>query len=119
MSSKIVIFACNWCSPITKDIETIEGKDILVIRYMCSGRFEPSFALKAFELGAKEVIVVGCPDGKCHYGSGNKQAEEQVERTQNLLQLLGIGGQKIRYEFIHRDVFVETMMLFRNGKQGL
>ena len=110
MKSKIVVFACNWCSPISMDFEEVQG--IPIIRLMCSGRFHSALVLKAFELGARGVLIVGCEEGKCHYGSGNKVAKEQIEKAQNLLQLLGKGGQKIRCEFIHRDAFGETISKF-------
>ncbi len=60
---KIVGFLCNWCSYAGADLAGTSRKKYLpnlrIIRVMCSGRVEPSFILKAFELGADGVMVCG------------------------------------------------------------
>ena len=67
---------------------------------MCSGRVEPAFILNAFENGADGVLVAGCHPGDCHYRSGNQHAEKRVEKTRRLLDLLGIGSDRLRLEWI-------------------
>jgi len=67
---------------------------------MCSGRIEPVFILNAFENGADGVLVAGCHPGDCHYRSGNQHAEKRVEKTKKLLDLLGIGSDRLRLEWI-------------------
>ena len=60
---KIIGFLCNWCSYAGADLAGTSRKkyapNVRVIRVMCSGRVEPSFILKAFELGADGVLVSG------------------------------------------------------------
>lgn len=60
---KIVGFLCNWCSYAGADLAGTSRKkyapSLRIIRVMCSGRVEPSFVLKAFELGADGVLVCG------------------------------------------------------------
>lgn len=67
---------------------------------MCSGRVEPAFILNAFENGADGVLVAGCHPGDCHYRAGNNYAEKRVEKTKKLLEVLGIGADRLRLEWI-------------------
>lgn len=93
---KLVMFICNWCYNMVADIEEVAG--VKAIRVMCSGRIAPGLIFKAFELGADAVLVVGCPQGECHYVTGNEQAEKNIELAKGVLELLGISPQRIRFE---------------------
>ena len=56
--------------------------NVRLIRLGCSGRLQPGLILKAFELGAAGVLVLGCAPRLCHYEQGNERviaAYEQVE----------------------------------------
>ncbi len=60
---KIIAFACNWCAYSAADLAGVSRfqypPHIRVIRVMCSGRVNPNFILKAFDLGADGVLVAG------------------------------------------------------------
>jgi F420-non-reducing hydrogenase iron-sulfur subunit len=71
-----------------------------VIRVMCSGRVTPGFILEAYRLGADGVLVTGCHPGDCHYISGNQNAVVTVERTTQLMALLGVEESRLRLEWI-------------------
>jgi F420-non-reducing hydrogenase iron-sulfur subunit len=62
-SPKIVAFACNWCAYSAADLAGVSRMqyppNMRIIRVMCSGRINPNFILKAFELGADGVMVAG------------------------------------------------------------
>jgi len=100
----IVGFLCNWCSYAGADLAGISRfqypPNLKVVRVMCSGRVDPAFILKAFENGADGVLVGGCHIGDCHYQRGNETAKEQVEMTKELLQKIGINGQRLRLEWV-------------------
>ena len=101
---KIVGFLCNWCGYAGADLAGTSRlsypTNIRIIRVMCSGRVEPVFILNAFENGADGVLVAGCHPGDCHYRSGNQYAEKRVEKTRKLLDLLGVGSERLRLEWI-------------------
>lgn len=101
---RIVVFACNWCSYAGADLAGVSRiqypPTTRVIRVMCSGRVTPGFILEAFRLGADGVLVTGCHPGDCHYISGNENAVVTVEKTTRLLQLLGLGVDRLRLEWI-------------------
>jgi heterodisulfide reductase subunit D len=101
---KIVGFLCNWCGYAGADLAGTSRlsypTNIRIIRLMCSGRVEPAFILNAFENGADGVLVAGCHPGDCHYRAGNNYAEKRVEKTKKLLDVLGIGADRLRLEWI-------------------
>ncbi|MEM1797662.1 MAG: hydrogenase iron-sulfur subunit, partial [Candidatus Jordarchaeales archaeon] len=64
---KILGIFCNWCSYAGADMAGTSRMqyppNVRIIRVLCSGRVDPQFVLKAFELGADGVLVAGCHPG--------------------------------------------------------
>ena len=52
--------------------------------------------LKAFEKGAAGVLVMGCQEGACQHLTGNTRAKERVKYAANLLQEVGIDGERVK-----------------------
>jgi len=52
--------------------------------------------LRAFEKGADGVYAVGCLEGDCHFNSGNFRARKRIEQAQELLEIIGIGGERVQ-----------------------
>ena len=100
----IVAFCCNWCAYAGADLAGVSRiqypPTVRIIRVMCTGMVDESYILKAFEAGADGVLVAGCHPGDCHYISGNLKAEKEVEKTKKLLDLIGIGSDRLRLEWI-------------------
>lgn len=116
---KILAFSCNWCSYTSADLAGINRyrypPNVNVVRFMCSGRIEPEFIMKAFEYGADGVIVTGCKLDECHYISGNYRAKERIETTQHILDMVGIGSERLRAEWLSAsegEKFANTMNEF-------
>jgi len=101
---KIITFMCHWCGYAAADlagVSRMQYKDnIRVIRTMCTGRFDPNFALTAFEKGADGVLICGCHPGDCQYIEGNIKAEKKVKQTKALLDTIGINPERLRLEWI-------------------
>jgi F420-non-reducing hydrogenase iron-sulfur subunit len=101
---KIVGFLCNWCAYSGADLAGVSrlqsSPNIRIIRTMCSGRVDPSFVLRAFELGADGVLIAGCHFGDCHYSEGNYKTMRRVTMLKKLLQLFGIDERRLRLEWI-------------------
>ena len=95
----VLAFSCNWCSYTSADLAGVNRihypANVHVIRFMCSGRIESDFIMRAFECGADGVIVSGCKLGECHYISGNEKAQKRLDMTGRLLDLLGIGADRL------------------------
>jgi heterodisulfide reductase subunit A len=116
---KILAFSCNWCSYTSADLAGINRyrypHNVNIVRFMCSGRIEPELIMKSFEYGADGVIVTGCKLDECHYISGNYRAKERIETTQHLLNMIGLGAERLRAEWLSAaegEKFAKTMNEF-------
>jgi F420-non-reducing hydrogenase iron-sulfur subunit len=67
---------------------------------MCSGRVDPTFVLKAFDLGADGVLISGCHPGDCHYSEGNYKTMRRVALLKPTLMSFGIDERRLRLEWI-------------------
>jgi F420-non-reducing hydrogenase iron-sulfur subunit len=101
---RIVAFCCNWCSYAGADLAGTTRlqypPNVRIIRVMCSGRVDPAFVLKAFELGADGVLVAGCHPADCHYINGNDKAALRGDFLEEFLEEVGIEPQRFRVEWI-------------------
>ncbi|MDP2623302.1 MAG: hydrogenase iron-sulfur subunit [Actinomycetota bacterium] len=101
---KIVAFLCNWCSYTGADLAGISriqwDPSVAIVRVMCSGRMDPTFVVKAFELGADGVIIAGCHPGDCHYQEGNYKALRRVHLLRRLLDGFGIDPKRLRLAWV-------------------
>ena len=101
---KSVGFLCNWCSYSGADLAGVSriqsSPNIRIIRTMCSGRVDPSFVIRAFQLGADGVLIGGCHFGDCHYIEGNYKTMRRAEMLKMLIERFGIDSRRIRYEWI-------------------
>lgn len=101
---RIVGFLCNWCSYTGADLAGTSrmksAPNLRIIRVMCSGRVDPNFILRAFQLGADGVLVAGCHPGDCHYQEGNFKALRRVSFLRRLLRELGVDERRLRLEWI-------------------
>jgi len=96
-----VSFACNWSAyPVLEGDGFQFPADLHVIRVMCLGSVNPGFVLRAFELGADGVLLLGCPPQECHYNFGNRVAEAQLDTARKLMHTLGIEKQRLRMEAV-------------------
>jgi len=101
---KIIGFLCNWCSYTGADLAGVSriksAPNVRVIRTMCSGRVDPVFILKAFQLGADGVVVMGCHPGDCHYQEGNYKTARRMPFLQQILREFGIDPRRLRLEWV-------------------
>jgi heterodisulfide reductase subunit A len=101
---KAIVFTCNWCSYAGADMAGTSRLEydpsVRLIRLMCSGRLNPKFVLRAFELGAAGVLVTGCHPGECHYQSGNYKALSRYQLLKGLLRSLGIAEERLSLEWV-------------------
>ncbi len=70
--------------------------DIRIVRVPCTGKVDLIHILRAFEKGADGVSVVGCMEGDCHYNSGNFRAKKRVAQAREVLDTVGIGGERVQ-----------------------
>ncbi len=69
--------------------------NLKIIKLPCSGRVDIIHLMKALEKGADGVFVAGCLEGNCHYQVGNLRAKKRVAYVRELLDKIGIGGERV------------------------
>ena len=97
---KIVLFLCNWGPHAAYQALQDQGADIpmeiKMVRIPCSGRISKALLFKPFEMGADGVILLGCKPGSCRYGTGTASALENSDDTRRILDLLGLGRERLQ-----------------------
>jgi coenzyme F420-reducing hydrogenase delta subunit len=100
----IVAFLCNWCSYAGADLTGTSHfqypENLRAVRVMCTGRFNPLFAMTAFRQGADAVLVSGCHPGECHYLHGNYLARRKITLFRNLMGFVGISPDRLRMSWV-------------------
>lgn len=96
---KIIAFCCHWCALGAADLAGVSRMEyppnVRVIRVMCSGRVDPDFVYRAFELGAAGVLVAGCEFPTCHYINGNYRCRDRMERVRKVLAKKGVDPKRL------------------------
>jgi len=69
--------------------------NVRIVKLPCSGRVDIIHLMKAMEGGADGVYVAGCLEGDCHYQAGNLRAKKRVAFVRELLDKIGIGGERV------------------------
>lgn len=113
---KIIAYLCNWCSYAGADRagndQISYPPNVHIIKVMCSGRVDPQFVLKAYEMGADGVIILACHPGDCHYKEGNYRAIGRHQILLKILQQFGIEKQRCRFDYVSAaegDKFAEII----------
>jgi coenzyme F420-reducing hydrogenase delta subunit len=122
---RVIVFTCNWNAYSGLETAGYERLSLPVgvhpVKVMCLGRLHPGLILKAFELGADGVLMLGCLPGECRYEFGNSRAEELFDETKALARLLGIGEERLRLDWVAAgdgEVFAEKVREFVEGVAG-
>jgi len=101
---RIIGFLCNWCAYTGADLAGVSRlkspPNVRTVRVMCTGRIDPSFILRAFQLGADGVLIAGCHPGDCHYQEGNFKALRRTTLLRKMLRQFGIEPERLRLEWI-------------------
>jgi coenzyme F420-reducing hydrogenase delta subunit len=101
---QITVFTCIYCGYMSADtagaLRLQYPPNIKLMRLPCTGKTDVGYILRAFEEGADGVYVVGCPIGNCHHVRGNERGQARVERAKELLDEIGLGGERIDMFFV-------------------
>ncbi len=94
---KITLFHCIKAFDDTAEL-FLTGKDtceIQTVKMPCSSMVKDVFLLRAFEAGSDAVVVLVCPEGQCRFLEGNIRAKKRVAWVRNLLDEIGLNGQRL------------------------
>jgi len=95
---KIVCFSCKFGWGYLTDEANLSEQIDNWIPIICTGKIDATHITKAFEEGADGVLILGCPEGDCHYQDGNYEAKKRVYLLRMLLESMGIEKERIKIE---------------------
>ena len=95
---KLVCFSCRFGWGYLTDEESLAGKIDNWVPLICTGKIDATHMLEAFRAGADGILILGCPEGDCHYQDGNYEARKRVFLVRRLLESVGIDKERIRIE---------------------
>lgn len=97
--ANVVVFACNWDGLSSVEAVAQAGlsypASVKVVRVSCLSRLHQGLILKAFELGADGVMLLGCEPGKCQFDIDTALIMQECEKARKLMGLLGLREEKL------------------------
>jgi coenzyme F420-reducing hydrogenase delta subunit len=105
-TADIVVFACNWdglsCIEAAAQSRINYPPSVKVVRVSCLSRVHSGLILKAFELGASGVMLLGCEPDSCYYEKDAGFSVKEYEKTRGMLELLGLGLERLKLVHLQR-----------------
>jgi F420-non-reducing hydrogenase iron-sulfur subunit len=95
---KVVCFSCKFSWGYLTDEASLSKQIDNWIPIICTGKIDTTYMMDAFEKGADGVLILGCPEGDCHYQDGNYEAKKRVYLLRRMLESMGIEKERIRIE---------------------
>jgi coenzyme F420-reducing hydrogenase delta subunit len=96
---RLVVFACNWdglsCIEAAAQAGLSYPASVRVVRVSCLSRVHQGLMLKAFELGADGVMLLGCEPGNCQFDIDTGLIEQEYEKARRVLRLLGLREERL------------------------
>jgi ferredoxin len=87
-------FVCNWDGYL--NLESLNLPETFsVVKVSCLSRLHAGLLLKAFELGAAKVTLIGCVEHTCHYANDPENIERTVLKVQAIMSLLGMKKEQL------------------------
>ena len=95
---KLVCFSCRFGWGYLAQDASIAAQVKNWIPIICSGKIDAKYIVNAFEHGADGVLILGCPEGDCHYQDGNLEARKRIHLLRKVLASFGIEPARVRIE---------------------
>ncbi|MGC9323640.1 MAG: hydrogenase iron-sulfur subunit [Desulfomonilia bacterium] len=96
-SPKVVCFSCKFGWGYLQGNGGIKSIQNL-IPVTCSGSVSAQNIIDAFRKGADGVLVLGCPDGECHFQNGNYQTRKRILLIRKTLKDFGIEPERLKFK---------------------
>ena len=92
--TEVLVFACNWdgwsCVETAANLGLCYPASVKMLRVSCLSRIHAGLILRAFELGADGVMLLGCEPGKCRFGIDGECIIKEYEKSRSILEMLGM-----------------------------
>lgn len=93
-------FCCDECVYTTLDTVGLKHEKyhvgVVPIYVPCLSSVSLSHVLSAFQAGVEGVLLVGCPEGRCHFEKGLNRARGQLSVLKGVFEGLGLQPKRIR-----------------------
>ena len=93
----IIAFVCQYDSNPPAVAQELRRNGVRVVEVSCISKLEPGTFIKAFEMGADAVLIVGCQPGGCHFDAGHAWAKRRLDHTARLLETMGLERQRLQW----------------------
>lgn len=99
----IVAFLCQYDYHAPSITQGLKESGTRVVEVSCVSKLKPRTFLRAFEMGADAVLMVGCQgDGAggcidCHFEAGHAWAKRRLDHTARLLETMGLERQRLQW----------------------
>jgi len=93
----IVAFVCQYDSNPPAVAQELRRNGVRVVEVSCISKLEPGTFIKAFEMGADAVLIVGCQPGGCHFDAGHAWTKRRLDHTARLLETMGLERQRLQW----------------------
>jgi coenzyme F420-reducing hydrogenase delta subunit len=98
-SAIIIVFVCNWdgltCIEAAAQKRLTFPASVKIVRVSCLSRVHTGLILKAFELGANGVMLLGCDSKSCHFGIEEDLIDRNYAGAQGIMKLLGLNSERL------------------------
>lgn len=91
---KVICFVCKFGWGYASSDVWHELEDLIPVT--CSSKVDTKYIFEAFQNGADGVLILGCPEGRCHFEDGNFREEKKVYFIQKILETFGIEKERLR-----------------------
>lgn len=105
---KIVCFSCKFSWGYLGDEDALAAQIENWAPIICAGKIENAYVVEAFAKGADGVLILGCPEGDCHFQDGNIEARKRLTLLRRVLATHGVQPERVKL-VLSRDPEATTM----------
>jgi ferredoxin len=91
----VVVLACQRRAGALDAAFARGTRRVEIIRFRCVGQVDAGMLLELRRLGADRIVVAGCREDRCRFGTGAGIAREEIDRARAMLDLLAGEGARI------------------------
>ncbi len=109
--NEVTLFVCANCArpgkaftssgrsrPVVPDFKlAVPAQQVLI---PCAGRLQPEHILRAFENGARIVMVVACREDNCHHAEGSRRCGLRIDFIRSILEEIGLGADRLLLSYL-------------------
>ncbi|MEW6261976.1 MAG: hydrogenase iron-sulfur subunit [Thermodesulfobacteriota bacterium] len=92
---KLVCFSCKFGWGYLTESAALGAQVEYFIPVTCTGKVDTKHVLQAFKSGADGVILLGCPEGHCHFQDGNYRAAKRVYLLHRVIEAFSLEPERI------------------------